>query len=199
MGGDGSAAAPEVLMEGGGSVALPHELTEGGGSVAVPHEPMEGGGSVTVPHEPMEGSGPIAAPSETRETSLPTSEQGSGSKRSHPHELEQGSGGLSPKHTRRPKAPEYVTDSPRFSPFYFSVPTLCLFPFCRFLQRGHPLGPAPKKSLALQAGQMVLPDVAPILGRSGADVVASLAGPAAPVVAPMPSMVAEQAAVTAPS
>ena len=37
-----------------------------------------------------------------------------------------------------------------------------------------------------------LPDVAPILGRSGADAATSLADPATPVVAPAPSVVAEQ-------
>ena len=46
---------------------------------------------------------------------------------------------------------------------------------------------------------MTLPDAAPVLGRSGADVVASLARPAASAVAPVPSVVAEQAAATAPS
>ena len=41
---------------------------------------------------------------------------------------------------------------------------------------------------------MALPGVAPISGRSGADVGAVLADPMAPVVAPAPSVVAEQAA-----
>ncbi|XP_066396051.1 uncharacterized protein [Miscanthus floridulus] len=41
---------------------------------------------------------------------------------------------------------------------------------------------------------MALPDVAPVSGRSGADAVASLADPAAPVVAPAPSVVAKRAA-----
>ena len=59
---------------------------------------------------------------------------------------------------------------------------------------GHPLGLAPKKSLAIQAGRMALPGVAPVSGRSGADVGAALADPTAPVVAPTPSVVAEQAA-----
>ena len=40
---------------------------------------------------------------------------------------------------------------------------------------------------------MTLPDVAPV---SGAVVAASLAGPAAPAVAPVPSVVFEQAAAT---
>ena len=56
---------------------------------------------------------------------------------------------------------------------------------------GHPLGLAPKKSLAIQAGRMVLPGVAPISGRSGADVGATLADLTVPVVAPAPSVVAE--------
>ena len=59
---------------------------------------------------------------------------------------------------------------------------------------GHPLGLAPKKSLAIQAGRMALPGVAPILGMSGADVGATLADLTAPVVAPAPSVVVEQAA-----
>ena len=39
---------------------------------------------------------------------------------------------------------------------------------------------------------MALPGVAPVLGRSGADVGATLADPMAPVVAPAPLVVAEQ-------
>ena len=45
----------------------------------------------------------------------------------------------------------------------------------------------PKKSVALQAGRALSPDVAPILGRSGVDVAASLAGQAPPTVTPVPS------------
>ena len=56
------------------------------------------------------------------------------------------------------------------------------------------MGLAPKKSLAIQAGWMALPDVAPISGRSGVDVGAMLADPMAPTVAPAPLVVAEQAA-----
>ena len=93
MGGDGSAAAPEVLMEGGSSVAAPHEMTEAGGSAAPPETLTERGGFV-------------AAPSEIRETSPPVREQGAGSKRAHLDESGQGSGGSSPKRSRRPKAPE---------------------------------------------------------------------------------------------
>ena len=62
------------------------------------------------------------------------------------------------------------------------------------MRTGHPLGLAPKKSLAIQAGRMALPGVAPVLGRSGADVGATLANLTTPVVAPAPSVVAEQAA-----
>ena len=64
---------------------------------------------------------------------------------------------------------------------------------CRFLRTGHSLGPAPKKSLAIQAGWIVLPDVAPVSGRDGADVEAVLADPTAPVVEPVPSAVVEPA------
>ena len=56
------------------------------------------------------------------------------------------------------------------------------------------MGPAPKKSLALQAGWMALPDVATVSGRSGADAAASLADPVAPAVAPTPLMVTKRAA-----
>jgi len=59
---------------------------------------------------------------------------------------------------------------------------------------GHPLGLAPKKSLAIQVGQMALPGVTPVSGRSGADVGSALANPTASVVAPTPAEVTEQAA-----
>ena len=45
---------------------------------------------------------------------------------------------------------------------------------------------APKKSVALQAERVSSPDVASVLGRSGADVAASSAGQAPPAVVPMP-------------
>ena len=61
------------------------------------------------------------------------------------------------------------------------------------MRTGHSLGLVPKKSLAIQVGWMALPGVAPISGRSGANVGAVLADPTAPVVAPAPSVVAEQA------
>ena len=62
------------------------------------------------------------------------------------------------------------------------------------MRTDHSLGLAPKKSLAIQVGWMALSGVTPISGRSGADVGAVLADLTAPVVAPAPSMVAEQAA-----
>ena len=64
--------------------------------------------------------------------------------------------------------------------------TLCLFPFCRFLRQGHPLGTAPKKSLARQVGWAASLDVAPISGRSGDDAAAALVNSTAAVVAPVP-------------
>ena len=64
----------------------------------------------------------------------------------------------------------------------------------RFLRTGHPLGLAPKKSLAIQVGHMASPGVTPVLGRSGADVGSALANPTASVVAPTPAEVTEQAA-----
>ena len=69
------------------------------------------------------------------------------------------------------------------------------FNSCRVLRRGRSLALAPNKSVALQAGWAPSPDVAPVLGRSRAIVVASLAGQAPPVVAPVPS--ASQADVRA--
>ena len=62
------------------------------------------------------------------------------------------------------------------------------------MRTGHPLGLAPKKSLAIQVGQMASPGVTPVSGRSDADVGAALAGLTASVVAPMPMEVTEQAA-----
>jgi len=59
---------------------------------------------------------------------------------------------------------------------------------------GHPLGLAPKKSLAIQVGQMASPAITPVSGRSDADVGAALADPTASVVAPTPTKVTEQAA-----
>ena len=56
---------------------------------------------------------------------------------------------------------------------------------------GHPLGLAPKKSLAIQVGQMVSPGVTPVSGRSGADVGATLANLTASVVAPTPAEATE--------
>ena len=61
------------------------------------------------------------------------------------------------------------------------------FNSCRVLRRGRSLVLAPKKSVALQAGHAPSPNVAPVSGRSGADVAASLVGQVPPAVAPMPS------------
>ena len=82
-----------------------------GGSAATPGMPAEdrwmgGDGSAAAPEVLMEGGSSVAAPLETREMSPPAREQGAGSKRSHPDELEQGSSGSSPKCSCRPKAPE---------------------------------------------------------------------------------------------
>ena len=55
------------------------------------------------------------------------------------------------------------------------------FNSCKVLTQGHSLALAPKKSVALQAGWALSPDVAPILGRSGADVAASSADQAPPM------------------
>ena len=133
MGGDGSVAAPEVLMEGGSSDAMPHELMEGDGSIAVPHEPMEGSGPVAAPHEPMEGSSPVAAPSETREASPPASEQGAGSKRSRPHELEQGPG-VRPRNVPATRKCQSMSPIPLVFPFIFLFRSYAFFLFCRFLR-----------------------------------------------------------------
>ena len=62
------------------------------------------------------------------------------------------------------------------------------------MRTGHPLGLAPKKSLAIQVGQMASPGVTPALGGSGADVGSALANLTASVVAPTPAEITEQAA-----
>ena len=62
------------------------------------------------------------------------------------------------------------------------------FNSCRVLRRGHSLALAPKKSIALQAARAPLPNVAPILGRSRADVTALSTGQAPPMVASMSSV-----------
>ena len=63
--------------------------------------------------------------------------------------------------------------------------------FVQVLADGSPLGLAPKKSLAIQAGQMASPTITPVSGRSDADVEAALADPTASVVAPTPAEVTE--------
>ena len=111
MGAEESAAPSGVPPEdrwigGGGSATTPEVLMEGGGTAAVPHEPMWVGGSATVPKASTKRGGSVAAPSEMWEVSPPVREQGAGSKRAHLDESGQGSGGSSPKRSRRPKAPE---------------------------------------------------------------------------------------------
>ena len=90
----------------GKSTAAPKVQLEGGGSAAVPHELMGVGGSVVMPEVSIERDGSVAVPSMIREMSPPAREQGAGSKRSRPDELEQGSGGLSPKRSYCPTALE---------------------------------------------------------------------------------------------
>ena len=107
VGAGGSAATPEVPAEdrwmgGGGSATTPEVLMEGSGSAAAPHEPMGVGGPTATPEVPTERGGSAAAPSEIREARPSAQEQGAGSKRSCPDELEQESGGLSPKCSYRP-------------------------------------------------------------------------------------------------
>ena len=78
------------------------DVLEGSGSPAVPHELRGAGGSATVPEVPTERGGSVAMPSEAREMSPFAQEQGVGSKRSRLDELEQESGGSSPKCSYRP-------------------------------------------------------------------------------------------------
>ena len=79
-------------------------MGESGSAAADPEVMVERGGPGAAPHEMMEGRGSGAAPHEVREMSPPASEQGAGSKRSHPDESGQGSGDLSPKRFHRPRA-----------------------------------------------------------------------------------------------
>ena len=60
------------------------------------------------------------------------------------------------------------------------------------MRTGRPLGPAPKKSLAHQAGWAASPDVAPISGRSGGDAAAVLANSTVAVAALVPLVAAKQ-------
>ena len=62
------------------------------------------------------------------------------------------------------------------------------FNSCRVLRQGRSLALVPKKSVALQAERVLLPDAAPISGRSGADFAVLSAGQAPPTVAPVPSV-----------
>ena len=78
---------------------------EGGGPAATPQEPAGAGGSAAAPEVPMEGGGSAAVPQDAREASPSAQEQGVGSKRPCPDEVEQGPGGSSPKRILRPTAP----------------------------------------------------------------------------------------------
>ena len=97
-------------VEAGGSAAshgVPAEdrwMGESGSAAADPKVMVERGGAGAAPHEMMEGSGSGATPHKVMEMSPPASEQGAGSKRSHPDESGQGSGDPSPKRFRRPRA-----------------------------------------------------------------------------------------------
>ena len=51
----------------------------------------------------------------------------------------------------------------------------------------NPLALVSKKGIALQAGWQSLVGATPVLGKSGADAIASPAGQALPMVMPMPS------------
>jgi len=70
---------------------------EGGGSAAVPHELIGVGGSAAMPEVSVERDGSIAVPSKITEVIPSTWEQGAGSKRPRPDEVEQGARGSSPK------------------------------------------------------------------------------------------------------
>ena len=83
---------------------------------------------------------------------------------------------------------------PLFSSFFHFYFDLMVITFVQVLADGSPPGAGAKKSLAIQSGQTASPRVTPVLGKSGADVGAVLADPTAPVVAPTPAEVTEQAA-----
>ena len=92
VGASGSATEPGVPVEGGGSTVMTHELIGAGGYATMLEARTVRGGSAT-------------APLEARGTSPSTQEQGAGSKWSRPDELEQESGGSSPKCSYNPTAP----------------------------------------------------------------------------------------------
>ena len=92
VGVDGSTTAPGVPVEGGGSTVAPHELIGVDRSTTASEVLIERGGSTTIPSEAR-----VMGPS--------TWEQGTGSKRSSPDELEQESGGSSPKRPYHPTTP----------------------------------------------------------------------------------------------
>ena len=83
------------------------EAGESAASHGVPAEDRwmgESGSAAADPEVMVERGSTGDAPHEVREMSPPASEQGAGSKRSHPDELGQGSGDPSPKRFRRPRA-----------------------------------------------------------------------------------------------
>ncbi|XP_066356940.1 uncharacterized protein [Miscanthus floridulus] len=123
---------------------------------------MERSSSGAAPRETMEGGGSGAVPDEMMERS---------GSRAAPRETMEGSDSGAAPDEMNPPAPEQGAG------------------LKRFLRTGHPLGLAPKKSLALQAGQTASPGVTPVSDRSGADVGAALADPTAPVVVPTPAEV----------
>ena len=76
-----------------------------------------------------------------------------------------------------------------FSPFFIVTHAFCFF--CsvgRRVRRGTSIALAAKKTIALQARRGPPPDVAPILGESGASVIASLTSLAPPTVVLVPSV-----------
>ena len=85
----------------GGSTAAPEVLVKGGGPTAAPEEPAGADGSSTKPEVPVERGGFATAPSEKREMSPSAQEQGAGLNWPRPDELEQESGGSSPKRSFR--------------------------------------------------------------------------------------------------
>ncbi|XP_066344308.1 uncharacterized protein [Miscanthus floridulus] len=159
------------------------EAGESAASHGVPAEDRwmeESGPAAADPGETGEGSGTGAAPGSSVAPCEVMEGSGSGAA---PHETMEGGGSGAVPHEVSPLAPEQGAGSKRSR-----------LDESGFLRMGHPLGLAPKKSLAIQAGQMVSPTVTPVSGRSGADVGAALANPTASVVAPTPAEVTEQAA-----
>ena len=106
----GGESASTRLAEMGLTVGLPSEPVGVDGSATVIEVPAKGGGPATEPQEPVGVTGPDAAseapaegggstimPQDAREASPSAQEQGAGSKRPCPNEVEQGPGGSSSK------------------------------------------------------------------------------------------------------